>query len=84
MIIPVKCFTCGKILADKYEYYCKEVIKQKKENGVNPEDIMYLTNTLLQSEDVNNFKTVEGKLLDKLGLTKMCCRRTMLTHVDII
>ena len=28
-------------------------------------------------------KTPEGKVLDKLNLTKMCCRRHMLTHVDI-
>ena len=28
-------------------------------------------------------KTPEGEALDKLQLTKMCCRRHMLTHVDI-
>ena len=29
MIIPVKCFTCGKVLADKYLFYLNEV----KKNG---------------------------------------------------
>ena len=29
MIIPVRCFTCGKILADKYEYYESELLKKK-------------------------------------------------------
>ena len=29
MIIPVKCFTCGKVLANKYEYYLREVRKKK-------------------------------------------------------
>ena len=29
MIIPVKCFTCGTVLADKYRFYLKEVIKKK-------------------------------------------------------
>ena len=34
--------------------------------------------------DENNIKkTPEGEVLDKLHLTKMCCRRHMLTHVDI-
>ena len=34
--------------------------------------------------DENNIqKTPEGQVLDKLHLTKMCCRRHMLTHVDI-
>jgi DNA-directed RNA polymerase I, II, and III subunit RPABC5 len=28
-------------------------------------------------------KTPEGEVLDELKLTKMCCRRHMLTHVDI-
>jgi DNA-directed RNA polymerase subunit N (RpoN/RPB10) len=28
-------------------------------------------------------KTIEGKVLDTLGLTRICCRRHMLTHVDI-
>ena len=29
MIIPIKCFTCGKVLADKYRFYEKEVRKIK-------------------------------------------------------
>ena len=29
MIIPVKCFTCGKVLGDKYLYYLKEVRAKK-------------------------------------------------------
>ena len=33
MIIPVKCFTCGKVLANKYLYYIKEVRKKKIESG---------------------------------------------------
>ena len=64
MIIPVKCFTCGMVLADKYRYYQNEVRRIK----------------LLQG---NTEKTIEGTILDDLGLTKVCCRRHMLTHVDI-
>ena len=30
-----------------------------------------------------NKKAPEGIILDELSLTKMCCRRHMLTHVDI-
>ena len=32
MIIPVKCFTCGKVLGDKYLFYTKKVreLKVKK------------------------------------------------------
>jgi len=29
-------------------------------------------------------KAPEGKALDDLGIKKMCCRRHMLTHVDLL
>ena len=76
MIIPVKCFTCGNVLADKYLYYVKEVRKIKLQNEMDVDEDIYL--------DENNIqKTPEGQVLDKLHLMKMCCRRHMLTHVDI-
>jgi DNA-directed RNA polymerase subunit N (RpoN/RPB10) len=76
MIIPVKCFTCGKVLADKYQFYVREVRKMKIEQDQDPEKVVYLTRE-------NVVKTPEGQVLDNLGLTRMCCRRHMLTHVDI-
>ena len=33
---------------------------------------------------INIKKTIEGKVMDELKLHKICCRRHMLTHVDII
>ena len=76
MIIPVKCFTCGKVLADKYLYYTREIRKAKISQKVDLNEIIYLTQK-------NITKTPEGLTLDKLGLTRMCCRRHLLTHVDI-
>jgi DNA-directed RNA polymerase subunit N (RpoN/RPB10) len=76
MIIPVKCFTCGKVLANKYMYYTKEVRKMKLDKGQDPDKVVYLTKDYAE-------KTAEGIVLDNLGLTRMCCRRHMLTHVDI-
>jgi len=76
MIIPVKCFTCGTVLADKYRFYQAEVRRLKLAAGLNVEKVVYLT-----KENVT--KTPEGKVLDELGLTNVCCRRHMLTHVDI-
>ena len=77
MIIPVKCFTCGKVLADKYRYYLAEVRKIKLSRGLDVDKVIYLTAEYID-------KTPEGEVMDSLGLTKMCCRRHMLTHVDII
>ena len=76
MIIPVKCFTCGKVLADKYQFYVREVRKIKIDLKQDPEKVVYLTRNNVE-------KTPEGQVLDTLGLTRMCCRRHMLTHVDI-
>ena len=30
MIIPVKCFTCGNVLANKYRFYLYETQRRKK------------------------------------------------------
>ena len=76
MIIPVKCFTCGNVLGDKYLFYVKEVRKMKLAKNLDTQEVIYLDNENIK-------KTPEGIILDKLNLTKMCCRRHMLTHVDI-
>ena len=76
MIIPIKCFTCGTVIADKYRYYVEEVRKQKLEKKMDIDKVIYLTKEF-------SSKTPEGNVLDYLGLTNMCCRRHMLTHVNI-
>jgi len=76
MIIPIKCFTCGTVLADKYRYYQTQVRKIKLEKGIQLDKVFYLTKEKVE-------KTAEGVVLDDLGLTNVCCRRHMLTHVDI-
>jgi len=75
MIIPIKCFTCGMVIADKYRYYTTEVRKRKSgKQGI--QTVIYLTTEFRD-------KTIEGHLMDEIGLTRMCCRRHFLTHVDI-
>ncbi len=81
MIIPVKCVTCGKVLADKYRYYLEKV-RQKKQEKMGTHDDAVLTRTVYLSKD-NTKKTAEGEVLDDLELYDPCCRRHVLTHVDI-
>ena len=76
MIIPIKCFTCGTVIADKYRYYCEEVRKRKMTKDLHVEKVIYLTPEYSQ-------KTPEAEVLDELNLKKMCCRRHFLSHVDI-
>lgn len=55
-LIPVRCFTCGGIVADKWEPYSKGVSEGRE----------------------------PGKVLDELGVKRYCCRRMLLSHVEII
>lgn len=76
MLIPIRCFTCGKTLADKWDYYDSEVKKLQLQQ----ED------TVVDEEDQLKYfdKIRSGKILDKLGLTRYCCRRHMLCQVDMM
>ncbi|CAI9107393.1 OLC1v1006738C2 [Oldenlandia corymbosa var. corymbosa] len=56
MIIPVRCFTCGKVIGNKWDTYLD----------------------LLQAD------YTEGDALDALSLVRYCCRRMLMTHVDLI
>tara|TARA_B110000483_G_C18207044_1_gene548390 strand:+ start:394 stop:624 length:231 start_codon:yes stop_codon:yes gene_type:complete len=75
MIIPVKCYTCGKVLGNKYRFYEQELRKLKNAT----DDINSVTYLTPDNAD----KTAAGEILDKLKLNKICCRRHMLTHVEI-
>lgn len=81
MIIPIKCFTCGMVIANKYRYYCEQVRKKKlakrgNSSSIDIDKVIYLTKEFAD-------KTPEGEVLDELNMNKMCCRRHFLTHVDI-
>ena len=85
MIIPVRCYTCGEILADKWIPYITAVQNEKNKNQseVNSET----DNLELKYIDITNpdpEKSLEGTILDELELHKYCCRRMMLGNVHII
>lgn len=78
MIIPVRCFTCGKIIADKYNTYQNLVTENRKAMGMPDED------TILKVSRDKIPETPEGKALDQIGLKRYCCRRMMLSHINLI
>ena len=54
MLIPIKCFTCGKVLADLSEYYKKKVLEQKLQKLKSTEDLEnteYFTNQNVDKEE---------------------------------
>ncbi|KAF9582125.1 DNA-directed RNA polymerase II subunit L [Lunasporangiospora selenospora] len=58
MIIPVRCFSCGKVIGNNKANCC----------------ILLHGASLFAGSDA----------LDALGLKRYCCRRMVLTHVDLI
>ncbi len=55
MLLPVRCFTCGKPISDLWFSYTNLVTAGAPRNDV----------------------------LDHLGLKRFCCRRMLLTHVEL-
>ena len=85
MLIPIRCFTCGEVLADKWVPYISAI--QEDKNKINEEVDPKFNNLDLRYIDIKNpspEKSIEGKILDELHLHKYCCRRMMLSNVHII
>jgi len=75
MTFPIRCFTCGNVISDKYRYYQKQVRSRSKNND---NKAMYFT-----ASTTTHDKSIHGQILDELELTNMCCRTKFLTHVDV-
>ena len=56
MIIPIRCFSCGNLVGDKWEEFARRV-----KDGDEPRDV-----------------------LDDLGMKRYCCRRMLISHVEVI
>jgi DNA-directed RNA polymerase subunit N len=56
MIIPVRCFSCGKVIGSIYEEF-----KRRTDAGESTKDV-----------------------LDELKVDRYCCRRMLLSHVDLM
>jgi DNA-directed RNA polymerase subunit N len=55
LIVPVRCFTCGSLVADKNEEF-----QQRAKTGEDPKAV-----------------------LDSLGVKRYCCRRMLITAMDV-
>lgn len=77
MIIPIRCFTCNKVIAHLWETYLNQIqIASLKD------DVTTRKNRFVDIEQLEQ-KTIEGKVLDNMGMHRYCCRRMMLSHVDL-
>ena len=85
MLIPVRCYTCGEILSDKWVPYITAIQSDKnKDNSTINSETDLLELKYIDITNPTPEKSIEGKVLDELGLHKYCCRRMMLGNVHII
>ena len=56
MIIPIRCFTCGKVIGNKWNRFL-QLVENRKEMS---------------------------KIFQDLGLNRYCCRRMIISNVDLI
>jgi DNA-directed RNA polymerase subunit N (RpoN/RPB10) len=75
MLIPVRCFTCGKVLADKWTAYRERVAEL--DGGAAAGGAARQAPASAASA-----ATPEAKAMDELGIKDLCCRVVMLTTVE--
>jgi len=56
MMIPIRCFTCGRVIASLYLKF-----KERVQEGEDPKEV-----------------------LDELGVDRYCCRRMILSQIDLV
>jgi DNA-directed RNA polymerase I, II, and III subunit RPABC5 len=75
MIIPIRCFTCNKVIAHLWDEYINRIQMAYLENDTKKDRFVDI--------ETLEKKTIEGKIMDELKLKRYCCRRMMLSHVDL-
>jgi len=89
MIIPIRCFTCNKVIASKYGKY-KELIQAENERRVLAQlpkldnilsgDDITIDDTTHSSEITRLYKSI----FEQIGIERYCCKRCLISHVDLI
>ena len=79
MIIPVRCFTCNKVIGDKYSTYLYKVQEEQKKN---PHSNRVIDTNTIKNNNIE--QSYQGQVLNELGIKRYCCRRMFLTQVDIV
>ena len=59
MMIPVRCFTCGNVIAEHWDEFTAR--SETHDGDENP-----------------------ATVLDDLGIDRHCCRRMIVSHVDLV
>ena len=83
MIIPIRCFTCNRILASKYDKYLELIQSDDSSKGelVTTESI--LTGSSSLEEHIE--KNIQQRAFQTIGVSdRYCCKRHLISHIDLI
>lgn len=71
-----RCVTCGKVISHIWYHYHNEI---KKLTG---DDISNLPSRTIEAQKLmsDDAKTAEGKILDRFGVIRYCCRRMIISE----
>ncbi|WP_407378982.1 hypothetical protein [Methanobrevibacter sp.] len=95
-MIPIRCLSCGKPISAHFDQYQirkiggKQLFEELEDRNLTQEFMNQLT---INHEDANkvlsdlglrgNYSKEDSKdILDDLGLTRYCCRRMLISHVE--
>ena len=70
MIIPVRCFTCNKVLSSTYNKY-KFMVKKEEQSKSKK-----YTDDIIDNDKKDIF--------DQLDINRYCCKRHLISQVDLI
>ncbi len=73
MIIPMRCVTCNNMLSSKWLIYQDLLTKGKKKPNIISTNVDKLTK-----------KTREAEAFDLLQIRRYCCKRHLLSTIDLI
>lgn len=75
MIIPIRCFTCNNMIASKYKKYLTLTTISTDDDIISS----------MGDDEVFQQKLQKSKeVFEQLGITRYCCKRHLLTHVNLI
>ena len=82
MLCPVRCFTCGRVLADKIRFFQRKRQELLEAQGFSSASTSASSLPALDASSTYDDRVL-GVLMDDLGLNLMCCRRHLLSDVDM-
>ena len=70
MILPIRCFSCNSLIADKWVEYNKQMNSLPKDKVIK-----------IIGSDIP--ESTQNKILNDLGVKRYCCRRMFLGNLDM-